>query len=137
MIRGVTPDVPVVRRTAGSADFFDAARDGRLLLRRCSDCGTVRGPQEGVCPACWAVEHTAVTASGRATLVSWSVVHRSPVPAVAAPYTAGIVEVEEGPWLLTRVLTADDEELVEGQPLTVVVAPGDGEPLVLARTAGA
>lgn len=133
----MTPDVPVVRRTAGSADFFDAARDGHLLLRQCNACEVVRGPQEQVCPACWAVEHTALTASGRASLVSWSLVHRSPVPAVPAPYTAGIVEVEEGPWLLTRVLTAADETLVAGQPLTVVVAPGEGEPLVLARTARA
>ena len=129
----MTPDV---RRTADSADFFDAARHGRLLLRRCSGCDAVRGPQEPVCPACYAVEHTAVSASGRATLVSWSRVHRSPVPGAPAPYTAGLVEVAEGPWLLTRVLTAADETLVAGQPLTVVVAPGaaDGEPIVLART---
>lgn len=135
----MTPDVPLVRRTAASADFFDAARDGHLLLRRCRPCKVVRGPQETVCPACYAVEHTAVAASGRATLVSWSLVHRSPVPGIAAPYTAGIVEVEEGPWLLTRVLTARDETLVAGQPLTVLVAPGaaDGEPLVLARTSRA
>ncbi len=128
--------VPVVRRTADSADFFDAARGGRLLIRACSRCGTHRGPQERVCPSCAAVEHRPVLASGRATLVSWAIVHRSPVPTLPAPYVAGLVEVEEGPWLLTRVLTAPGEQLGVGQQLTVCVADGDddGESVVLART---
>ena len=132
----MTVVVPVVRRTADSADFFDAARQGRLLLRACARCGTHRGPQERVCSACFAVEHELVLASGRATLVSWAVVHRSPVPVLPAPYVAGLVEVEEGPWLLTRVLAAPTERLEVGQRLCIFVADGveDGEAVVLSRT---
>lgn len=128
--------VPVVRRTADSADFFDAAAAGRLLLRRCTSCGTFRGPQEPLCPACFMADHERALASGQATLVSWCVVHRSPLPSLAAPYVAGLVEVEEGPWLLTRVLTAPEEELAIGSQIEIFVVPGpdEGEALVLSCT---
>jgi uncharacterized OB-fold protein len=128
--------VPVLRRTADSADFFDAAHEGKLLLCRCLACGTHRGPQEAVCPACFAAEHSAVAASGRATLVSWCVVHRPPLPVLEAPYVAGLVEVEEGPWLFTRVLTVRDEPLHAGDELEIFVASGadGGEPVVMSRS---
>ncbi|GAA4393363.1 Zn-ribbon domain-containing OB-fold protein [Tsukamurella soli] len=131
--------VPVVRRTGDSADFFDMAASGRLLLRRCVRCSTARGPQEQVCPRCFATEHRAEAAAGPATLVSWAVVHRSPVPVVAAPYVAGIVEVEEGPWVLARVLTVPGEPMRVGLPLRIAVAPAadGGEAVVLARTEAA
>lgn len=129
---------PRVVRTPDSADFFDYARTGKLLLRRCDACGTVRGPQEGVCPRCHATAHTVIAAKGSASLVSWAVVHRSPVPALEdhPPYTAGIVELTEGPWLLVRVVTAPGEALRVGTALEIwiLATSGDGEPLVLAQT---
>jgi uncharacterized OB-fold protein len=64
------------------------------------------------------------------------VVHRSPLPSLAAPYIAGLVEVEEGPWLLTRLLTAPEEELAFGSVIQIYVVPGpeEGEALVLSCT---
>lgn len=131
--------VPLVSRTPGSADFFDSAKQGKLLIRRCNTCGATRGPQEPACPHCHSFAHTLDHAEGSATLVSWAVVHRSPLPALEAetPYVAGIIEITEGPWLLVRVLTAPNETLHAGAKLEVWVAPAtsdDGEPLVLART---
>ena len=37
--------VPRVLRTPDSADFFDYARLGKLLLRRCDSCGAVQVPR--------------------------------------------------------------------------------------------
>jgi len=131
--------VPRVLRTTDSADFFDYARLGKLLLRRCDSCGAVRGPQERFCPQCHAAAHTKTHAQGSASLVSWAVVHRSPLPALEeqTPYTAGIVELTEGPWLLVRVLTAPGEALRAGMELEIWIAvagDGEGEPLGLAQT---
>jgi uncharacterized protein len=131
--------VPRVLRTPDSADFFDYARLGKLLLRRCDSCGAVRGPQERFCPRCHAAAHTMTHAQGSASLVSWAVVHRSPLPALEeqTPFTTGIVELAEGPWLLVRVLTAPGEALRAGMELEIWIAAagdGEGEPLVLAQT---
>jgi len=131
--------VPRVLRTPDSADFFDYARLGKLLLRRCDSCGAVRGPQERFCPRCHASAHTMTHARGSASLVSWAVVHRSPLPALEeqTPFTTGIVELTEGPWLLVRVLTAPGEALRAGMELEIWLAAagdGEGEPLGLAQT---
>ena len=131
--------VPRVLRTPDSADFFDYARLGKPLLRRCDSCGAVRGPQERFCPQCHAAAHTKTHARGSASLVSWAVVHRSPLPALEeqTPFTTGIVELTEGPWLLIRVLTAPGEALRAGMELEIWIAAagaGEGEPLVLAQT---
>src|SRR5580658_8154711 len=131
--------VPRVLRTPDSVDFFDYARLGKLLLRRCDSCGAVRGPQERFCPQCHAAAHTKTHARGSASLVSWAVVHRSPLPALAVrtPYTAGIVELTERPWRLVRVLPAPGEALRAGLELEIWIAAasdGEGEPLGLAQT---
>ncbi|KAF0960283.1 Zn-ribbon domain-containing OB-fold protein [Rhodococcus sp. T7] len=121
-----------VRSTHDSAEFFDAARQGRLLLRRCSACGTVRAPHAPVCPACHESVHSTLDADGTGTLVSWSVVHRSPLPDVTGPYVVGVVETREGPWLPLRLLCAEDTTLHAGQRVSYTSAPTgeDGEPII-------
>jgi uncharacterized OB-fold protein len=123
------PIVPVVLRSPDSADFFDAARDGRLLLRRCDACGTARAPQVRWCHECREIAHTPIWASGDARLESWTVVHRPPLPALVpeCPYVAGLVELDEGPLLLLRVLTLQGEKPARGMRLRVVTAPADDE----------
>lgn len=131
----MTPgSAPRVRRTDDSADFFDAAERGRVLLRRCRQCGAARGPQEAWCPDCHAAEHSTVEAGGGGTLVSWAVVHRAPLPGLVTPYVAAVVEADEGPWLLVRLHTAG-EPLHAGMPVRLEVDRVTGsEPLVMARS---
>lgn len=120
---------PVVLRDEASAAFFDAAGRGELLVQRCS-CGTVVSPEVRTCPECGAVDLSGHVAAGSATLVSWVGVHQPPVPALveAVPYVSGIVELDEGPWLIARLV--DLEEPVVGQPLRVrFVRPQGSEAL--------
>jgi uncharacterized OB-fold protein len=111
-----------VRRTPGSAEFFDFAARGALLLRQCPSCSVVRGPQERFCPSCHAEESVALAALGTGRLVSWCVVHRSPVPGLEVPYTAAIVECDEGPWVLLRLLGGESATLRVGAAIELVTA---------------
>ncbi|GAB2642491.1 hypothetical protein GCM10027270_33560 [Nocardioides ginkgobilobae] len=130
----MTPPAEGVERTEDSADFFDYADRGVLLLRRCDACGEVRGPQEAWCVSCRAEEHTVVEAGGGGSLVSWAVVHRAPLPWLETPYVAAVVEVDEGPWLLVRLATSGDPlEVGTRLHLEVDRVPGS-EPLLVART---
>jgi len=108
-----------VLRTEDSADFFDATCEEALLLRRCTSCGTVRGPQEPACPECQTSEHETLRGSGKAHLVTWSIVHRSPLPGVQGPYVTGFVECVEGPWLPVRLLVDPDCELAAGAAVRI------------------
>jgi uncharacterized OB-fold protein len=77
--------------------------------------------------------------------VSWSTVHRSPLPDVAGPYVVVIVELTEGPWLLLRLLDATDGtdgRLRLDQDVELVALPSGtdpehaGETLFAARITG-
>ncbi|MDD9377062.1 Zn-ribbon domain-containing OB-fold protein [Streptomyces sp. ZAF1911] len=88
--------------------YWDAAAEGRLLLRRCGECGKAHHYPREFCPACWAGEDrvTWETASGRATLYTWSVIHRNDLPpfGARAPYVAAVVDLAEGPRMMTEVV---------------------------------
>lgn len=115
-------------RDEASAPFFDAARREELYLQRCEACGHAASLDARICARCEAMSLRWVRANGRATLVTWTVVHRSPHPAFAdlVPYAAGIVELDEGPWMHTRLL-ADVESLRPGARLRVVFLHDEGD----------
>ncbi|MEU3488869.1 Zn-ribbon domain-containing OB-fold protein [Streptomyces massasporeus] len=86
--------------------YWDAAAEGRLLIRRCGDCGRAHHYPREFCPHCWSEDVTWETASGRATLYTWSVVHRNDLPPFPdrVPYVAAVVELAEGPRMMTEIV---------------------------------
>ena len=129
-----------VTRDEASAPFFDAAAEGRLLIRRCGACGHWIAPYLRMgatierCPACAsdAVEWT--PAAGTATLVTWTVIHERTDDST---HTVGVVELAEGPWFTARV-DADPALLAAGAAMAVGFdRPGGGEPVPVLRLVGA
>lgn len=103
--------------------YWDAAAEGRLLLRRCGECGKAHHYPREFCPSCWAGEDLVAweTASGRATLYTWSVIHRNDLPPFGerVPYVAAVVDLAEGPRMMTEVVGAEGVELRVGMDLAV------------------
>ena len=121
-------ELGVVLADPRGAPFFEAANRGELLIRRCVGCGRWLAPSASGCPQCGEDAELAwAAASGRGTLVSWSVVHPRHGGPVAVP---ALVELEEGPWLATGLRLADAGELAElhaGQPVAAeFIRPADG-----------
>lgn len=119
---------------------YHAMRDGRLTYQKCRHCEHAWLPERTECPNCLQNEIDRLDASGVATLISWVVFHRSFVPAFkdSAPYTAAIVELAEGPRLISNIVAVDNpEQLMIDQTLALrvvrqnnaqvpVFAPADG-----------
>jgi uncharacterized OB-fold protein len=129
---------PILARDDDSAGFFDAAARDALVVRRCPACPRLYAPHVLHCPGCGGALEWA-PASGRGTLITWAVVHRSPHPALAdqVPYVTAVVELEEGPWLHARLLLTDVRALRAGMELTAVfVHPADGESYPVFTTPG-
>jgi uncharacterized protein len=105
--------------------FWDAARAGVLLIRRCRDCGRFHFYPRPFCPVCWSTNVEWVEASGRGTLYTWSVVRRNDLPPFdeGVPYVAAVVDLEEGPRMMTNVVDCDFDALEIGMPLDVVFQP--------------
>lgn len=104
-----------------TAPFWSALDQGRLTFQRCQACGNAWLPARSECPGCLAGEPLWVDASGDATLISWVVYHTALHPAFAdrLPYTVAVVELVEGPRMLSNIISSDPEGLRIDQPLTL------------------
>lgn len=115
------PARPIPIPDEASAPYFQGAVDGRLMLMRCTDCGTVRFPARDRCEACWSTASEWFAASGDATLHAWVIFHQVYHPAFRerAPYNVAVVELAEGPRITTNVVSIDNAALRADIPLRV------------------
>jgi len=97
--------------------WFEAARDRRLVVQRCTGCGTLRHPPGPCCPDCRSFDWDTVEASGRATLYSYVVAHHPRHPAFEYPLLIALVELGEGTRLITNLIGVTADEVTIGMAL--------------------
>jgi uncharacterized OB-fold protein len=90
--------------TPETQHFWDGTRANRLLLQRCDDCTKVYFPPRPFCPACGCRKVSVVEASGQATLYSYVINHRPAAPGFTPPYAIAVVELAEGPRMMSNIL---------------------------------
>ena len=79
------------------AEFAAHLKDGRIMASRCRSCGARSFPPRADCDACMGREFEWVEISGRATLLTYTTIIAAPTGFEAlAPYTVGVVDLEEG-----------------------------------------
>lgn len=101
--------------------FWDATARGVLLLPRCDACGFVIWYPRELCPECGANQVTWFEASGRGAIYSFTVTRKGQGSwRDASPYVFAIVELEEGPRVMTNVVDCDPEGLAIGDAVEVV-----------------
>src|SRR2546422_5475776 len=79
--------IPAPEANPETKPFWDAAAEGRLLLKKCVTCGQVHFYPRAICPFCGSDKTEWVTASGRGTVYSYSVMRRGPIPHAPAHLT--------------------------------------------------
>lgn len=111
------PKRPRPALTPDNRFFFDGAKEHKLLIQRCSECGTLRHPPRPSCAHCRSFEWEPVTASGRGTIFSFVVNHYPQVPAFDYPLVVALVELEEGTRLVANVAGITPETVAIGMPV--------------------
>ena len=111
-----------VERNEQSAAYFDAAAEGRLLIRRCEQCGHSMLARRFVCHNCGGTRLAWETAAGTGELRSWAV---NPTGSGETPATTfGLVELSEGPWVESLLLVGADVLPSVGLSMVVVFVRG-------------
>jgi uncharacterized OB-fold protein len=105
--------------------FWDAAAQGKLLLKKCQACGQIHYYPRALCPYCFSARTEWLPASGRATVYSFSVMRRAPVP-----YAIAYVSIEEGVTIMTNLVDCDFDRIRIGDKVRLVFKPSDGGPPV-------
>jgi uncharacterized protein len=103
--------------------FFDAAADGRFVVRKCTACNQVHWYPRALCPFCFSDKLEWVPASGKGTIYSFSVMKRAEVP-----YAIAYVTLEEGPAMMTNIVDCDFDSLRIGLPVRLVFRNTEGGP---------
>jgi uncharacterized OB-fold protein len=116
------PSPPV---NAENEAFFAAAREGRLLVGRCTACGELHYYPRAVCPFCASERTEWIPAQGRGRIYSYSVMRR-----VTAPYAIAYVTLDEGVTVLTNLVDCDFDRLRIGDAVRLVFKPAEGGEMI-------
>ena len=117
--------IPTPAVSPETRPFWDAAEEGRLLVKRCAACGQAHHYPRSICPFCWSDRTEWMPVSGRGIIYSYSVMRRVPVP-----YAIAYVTLDEGVTMMTNIVDCDLDAIRIGQPVRVVFRPTDGGPPV-------
>ncbi len=106
--------------TPETKHFWDGTLEGELRLQRCDDCSNVYFPPRPFCPSCASRKVSMFKASGKAKLYSY-IIHHRPAPGFTPPYSIAVVELDEGPRMMTNIVDCPQtpEALTLDMPLEV------------------
>jgi hypothetical protein len=110
---------PLPQPDALTAPFWDACRRGILEVSACADCGHLFLPPGPCCPACWSTQLAARPVSGRGRVFSFVVYRRTYHAGMPAPYVVALIELDEGPRLISNIVGCAPEEVSVDMPVRV------------------
>ncbi len=113
---------PLPIPTPWSQPFWDAAREHKLMLRKCGKCGYIDHPPYLYCTNCQADEHQWIEAEGKATLAAYAINQFGvPFPFWAdLPYVVALIDLPEGVRMISNIVECEFDRLENGMELEVV-----------------
>jgi hypothetical protein len=109
--------------------YVEGIRAGELRLQKCSSCGAVQFYPRAYCTTCRSADLRWQPASGDGLVYSYTVVRRAPSKALQehAPYVLAVVELAEGPRVMTNIVGCDPADVRIEQPVRLEFASWNGE----------
>lgn len=103
--------------------FWTNLREHKLTAQRCKSCNKFFSfPPQGSCPHCLSPEYEWVALSGKGKVYSFVTYHRAWHPAYQekVPYNVSLIDLEEGPRLISNVVGCKHDEVKIGMPVEIV-----------------
>ena len=124
--RARTRRIPAPAVNNESRPFWEAAKEGRFLIKRCGDCGKAHWYPRVICPYCFSQNTQWEESPGEGVIYTLSVMYHTQGP----PYAIGYVTLNEGPSMLTNFVDCDLATLAIGQRVKVRFQATEGGPPV-------
>ena len=108
--------------TPETKPYWDALKEHRLLIQRCKECQRAYFYPRPFCPKCFSFNVEWFEASGRGKLYSFVINHR-PAPGFGPePYVIAVVELDEGPRMMTNLIDVepDPDKISCDMPVRIV-----------------
>jgi uncharacterized OB-fold protein len=106
---------------ADSKEFWEGCHRHELLLQKCADCNSFYFQPGPICPQCFSTNVKWEKVSGKGTVYTYTVVRRalSPDWEDVVPYTVGVIELAEGPRMVSNIVDCSPEDIKIGMPVQV------------------
>lgn len=114
---------PVPDYSEVTEPYWRAAAEGRFTLPRCNACERVQYPPRRWCPHCWSNDLSWTEVSGRAHVLTFTVVHQPPSEGFDTPYVLAVVQLEEGPQMMCNIVDIAPGDVTIGMAVTVTFEP--------------
>ena len=108
--------------TPETKPYWDALKEHRLLIQRCKECRRAYFYPRPFCPRCFSFNVEWFEASGHGKLYSFVINHR-PAPGFGPePYVIAVVELDEGPRMMTNLIDVepDPDKISCDMPVRIV-----------------
>jgi uncharacterized OB-fold protein len=108
--------------TPETLHYWEGCKAHQLRLQRCRPCAHVYFPPRAFCPKCGGRQVEVFAASGKGTLHTYIINHRPRPDMGKEPHSIAVVQLEEGPRMLTNIVNCPQtpEALVLDMPVRVV-----------------
>ena len=102
--------------------YWDGCRRHELLIQCCIDCNHFQFYPRIICTSCMSQNVEWIKASGRGQVVSYTVVRRPVSAAYKAetPYVVALVQLEEGPKMMSNIVNCDPANVKIGLAVEVI-----------------
>jgi hypothetical protein len=123
------PDGPPRPRLAGlTGEYYGWLRRHELRFQRCTGCGRFRHVPRDLCAGCGSDGFEWAPSSGRGRLFTWTTTYRAMHPRfLEVPFTTAVVELEEGPRVVTSIEGVEEADLRIGLPVRAAFDDVDEE----------
>lgn len=90
-----------------TAFYWNSLSKGKFFLKKCSNCTKFHFYPRSICPHCYSDKTEWVEASGRGEIYSYTIARRPAGPAYSqdVPYIVAIVDLQEGPRMMSNIVT--------------------------------
>lgn len=113
--------------------YRQALSEGRFVIQKCASCGICIHYPRLLCTDCGSDRLEAIEATGGGTVYSTSVIRRRPER--GGDYNVALVDLDEGPRLMSRVEGLAPEEVTIGMRVKARIATVDDAPLLVFEVA--
>ena len=113
--------IPAPRVLPESLSFWQAADEGRYLVKKCNSCGQVHHYPRDICPFCLSDDTVWQDSPGTGVVYSFSTMGKDD-----AAYTLAYVTLDEGVTVMSNLVDCDPTQVRIGQKVRVVFTPTEG-----------
>jgi uncharacterized OB-fold protein len=105
----------------GTEPYWSALREGKFILKHCRACDQAHFYPRELCPHCFSDDLDWIEATGKGVIYSYTIARRPAGPAFKpdTPYIVALIDLAEGPRMMTNIVTDDVEAVRIGDPVEI------------------